>query len=71
MGAPKYEQPPLDPAFAGLVQQTQQQNVEAIQTGLQHDTASLLARYGARLAMAGNASGPSSVPMQPPMMMSA
>lgn len=53
MDAPQYKQPALDPAYATLMQQSQQQDIAAIKTGVQMDTASLLARYGTRLAIAG------------------
>lgn len=53
---PSYQQSPLDPAFAQLMRTTQEQDIAAIQTKLQGDSASLLARYGSRQALA--ASGP-------------
>lgn len=42
----------MDPMFGILMQQSQQQDIEAIQQKLQGDTASTLARYGARQMMA-------------------
>ena len=54
MGAPKYQQPQIDPMLAPLMAQGQQQDVEAIQQQLRGDTASLLARYGAQLTAAQN-----------------
>lgn len=49
------ELPPLDPLTSQMKQQAQADNVRAIQAKLQGDTASLLARYGSRLAMANAA----------------
>ena len=49
---PVYQQPQLDPAFARLMQQTQEQDVSAIQEQLKGNTASLMARYGTLLTMA-------------------
>lgn len=57
MDAPQYNKPELDPSFAMLLQQNQQQDIEAVRTTVQGDTASLLARYGANLAMAGTGGG--------------
>lgn len=72
MRAPKYDQPPLDPAFAQMMRETQQQDVDAIDADISRetnsltarygaltsgDTAALLARYGTRLALANSTSG--------------
>lgn len=53
MQAPKYEAPPPDPNIAALNAKTQADDIAAAQTNAQIDTASLMARYGTRLAMAG------------------
>lgn len=73
MDAPEYKQPPLDPSLALLMQQTQQQDINAVQSGLRGDTASLMARYGSRLALANNggsagAAGMTGSPLSPPVM---
>lgn len=47
MDTPQYNAPPLDPAFLNLQAKTKQQDAEAVQAGVAHDTASLTARYGA------------------------
>lgn len=62
MDAPKYQQPAPDLAFAELQQQGQQQDIAAIQDKTKVDTASILARYGANLALAGTA-GTGGAPM--------
>lgn len=46
MDAPEYKQPPLDPTLAALMQQTQQDDVSAIQSRIAGQTNSLTARYG-------------------------
>lgn len=53
MNTLEYKPSPLDPAFAQLMQDSQSQDIEAIQGKLQGDSASLLARFGARQAYAG------------------
>lgn len=53
MDAPQYQAPAPDPGLAILQQQSQQQDIKAIQDNVRQDTASLLARYGANLAFAG------------------
>lgn len=53
MDAPKYQQPATDPAFAALQKSSQQQDIDAIEAKAQGDTSSILARYGASLALAG------------------
>lgn len=55
------------------MQQTQQQDINAVQSGLRGDTASLMARYGSRLALANNggsagAAGMTGSPLSPPVM---
>lgn len=60
MQAPTYQQPPTDPAITALGQKAQADDLSAMQTTSQIDTASLMARYGTRLAMAGAAGQPGS-----------
>ena len=61
---------PVDPNLAASEQAAQDANVKALQMQTQGDTASLMARYGARLALAGTG-GTSALtggltPAQPP-----
>jgi hypothetical protein len=58
MEAPQYQPLPPDPGFLMLQQQSQQQDIAAIQDRVRGDQANLLARYGANLAMAGTAASP-------------
>jgi hypothetical protein len=51
MGAPKAQQPPTDPMLDQLTQTAQRQQQVAMQGEAAGDTASLMARYGARLAL--------------------
>lgn len=62
MDAPKYQAPPVDPAVAQVQQQAgvADSNAASAQAGI--DTASLMARYGTRLAMAGQAGGAAAPP---------
>lgn len=46
MKVPQYQQPALDPSYAALMQQTKQQDVEALQFGQQQETSSNAARFG-------------------------
>jgi hypothetical protein len=46
-----------DPLLDAQLAQGQSDQLRALQTQAQGDTASLMARYGARLAMAGAAAG--------------
>lgn len=55
MSLPKFEQPPLDPAYAGLMAQSKADKLAAVQERVQFDTSDILARYGANLALAGSA----------------
>jgi len=55
MEAPKYQPPPPDPMLTALNAKAQADQATALQNTAQIDTASLMARYGARLAMAGTA----------------
>lgn len=52
MEAKKIEQPP-DPNLALQEQQAQKAQVDALQTQAESDTASLMARYGTKLALSG------------------
>lgn len=65
MKAPTYDQPPLDPAFMALQGQAKEQDIGAIQDRIRGDTASLLARYGSRLAQASGSAAPISAPGMP------
>ena len=58
MQAPKYEAPPTDPAITALGAKAQADDLSALQNTASIDTASLMARYGTRLAMAGGSSQP-------------
>jgi hypothetical protein len=51
MGAPKAPPPAPDPMLQQLMKTAQQQQIQALQSEAQGDTASLLARYGARMAI--------------------
>lgn len=46
MDAPKYQQPPLDPAYNQLMAQSRQQDADAAQANVTRETNSLTARYG-------------------------
>jgi len=50
MDKPAAPQVQQDPMLSQLMQTAQQQQVQALQTQAAGDTASLMARYGARLA---------------------
>lgn len=67
---PQYVQPPPDQQQIALQQQTQNDQIEAIKTTAQMDTASLMARYGTRLAMAqsGGASAGTVTPATAPLL---
>lgn len=54
MGAPKTPQVQQDPMLGQLMATAQQQQTQALQTEAAGDTASLLARYGARLSLGGS-----------------
>lgn len=75
MDAPQFQMPPLQPGYAALLAQSKQQDTDASLAGARQegdsltarygtltsaDSASLLARYGANLAMAnaGTAAAP-------------
>lgn len=51
-----------DPALTAAADQAQQDHLKALQVEAQGDTASLMARYGTRLALAG-AMSPSGSPL--------
>jgi hypothetical protein len=51
MGAPKAPQPQTDPMLDQLMQTAGRQQQTAMQSEAAGDTASLMARYGARLAL--------------------
>jgi hypothetical protein len=63
MGAPKPPQIQPDPMLQQLAKTAQQQQIAAMQTEAEGDTASLLARYGARLALSGTSGGSTPSPM--------
>jgi hypothetical protein len=56
LNKPAQPQVQTDPMLGQLMQTAQQQQVQALQAEASGDTASLMARYGARLAM-GSAVG--------------
>lgn len=53
MQAPSYQPPPIDPATLSAEQQSEADQLAALQTRTQGDSASLMAQYGI-LAMASN-----------------
>lgn len=57
MEAPSPPPVPVDPNLQAEQQQAQQDLVNSLQNQTAGDTASLMARYGTRLAMAGASSG--------------
>jgi hypothetical protein len=63
VGAPKPPQIQPDPMLQQLAKTAQQQQIAAMQTEAEGDTASLLARYGARLALSGTSGGSTPSPM--------
>lgn len=65
MQAPQYQAPPPDPTVTALNAKAQADDIAATQTTAQIDTASLMARYGTRLAMAGNSNVPLAVTPPP------
>jgi hypothetical protein len=58
MDAPTYTPPPPDPSVTALKEQAKTDQISALQDTASIDTASLMARYGTRLAMAGSTSAP-------------
>lgn len=65
--APKYNPPPPDPSITALNAKAQSDDVAALEQTSQIDTASIMARYGTRLAMAGAMpqASPLSAPVSP------
>lgn len=57
--------PPVDPNLAIEQQQAQQGLISSLQTQTQGDMASLMARYGTQLAIAGTGSGGSPLVYSP------
>lgn len=55
MDAPQYQAPPPDPTVTAAAAKAQADDITAMQNTAGIDTASLMARYGTRLAMAGAA----------------
>lgn len=66
MDAPTYTPPPPDPAVTALKEQAKTDQIASLQDTASIDTASLMARYGTRLAMAGATSSPLAV-VPPPV----
>lgn len=60
---PTYQAPPPDPTVTALNAKAQADDIAAMQTTAQIDTASLMARYGTRLAMAGGTTSPLAAPV--------
>lgn len=58
---PKYEQSPLDPRATALADQAKVDEGTALQAQLRGDSASLMARYGTLLTMAGAANLPRTI----------
>jgi hypothetical protein len=52
-GAPVYQAPPPDPALAVQAAQASKDQIDALQTKVQGDSASMMARYGSLFAMMG------------------
>lgn len=63
MDAPTYNPPPPDPTITALDAKAQQENIRALSETASIDTASLMARFGTRLAMAGS---PTASPLAAP-----
>lgn len=55
--APTYQPPPTDPTVAALNAQAATADQTALQNQAQMDTASIMSRYGTRLAIAGTTTG--------------
>lgn len=53
MDAPQYQAPPPDPTLTALDAKAKADDLTALQNTAQIDTASVMARYGTRVAMAG------------------
>lgn len=65
MDAPQYQAPPPDPTVTALNAKAQADDLTATQNTASIDTASLMARYGTRLAMAGTSNLPLAVTPPP------
>jgi len=65
MQAPQYQQPPIDPTVAALDAKAKADDITAMQQTAQMDTASIMARYGTRTAMAGSMAAPLAVTPPP------
>lgn len=59
MGAPSTPQPQPDPMLDQLQKTAKQQQTQALQGEAAADTASLMARYGMRMALGGSSPGSS------------
>lgn len=66
MDAPQYQAPPPDPTVTALNAQAQAADTAALQNTASIDTASIMARYGTRLAMAGATQQGSPLAVTPP-----
>jgi hypothetical protein len=67
MQAPTYQAPPEDPTVTALKAKAQADDMTALQNTAGIDTASLMARYGTRLAMAGATQGSPLTVVPPPV----
>jgi len=54
---PVFTPPPTDPAVAAATAQANQAGINSLQQIAQMDSASILARYGQQMSMAGSGSG--------------
>jgi len=50
---PKYQQPPIDPTLAQQDAEANTAKIDALQDKLKGDTSSVMARYGALVALSG------------------
>jgi hypothetical protein len=67
MEAPKYNAPPPDPTLTAVKAQAQADDITAMKETATIDTASIAARYGTRLAMAGATTGSPLAVTPPPV----
>lgn len=67
MEAPQYQAPPPDPTVTAVAAKAQADDITAMQNTAGIDTASLMARYGTRLAMAGASQGSPLAVVPPPV----
>lgn len=63
---PQYQQPADDPQYLALKAQADQDNINAAQSRVQIDSASLMQRYGARLSAANASAAVASPTMAAP-----